>query len=425
MSLYLAVIIVILLGNYFLTFAAEALNIFSAASKLPPEFEGFYDAAKYRKAQEYLRENTFLKIFQATFFTLTAFLFIIYGGFNFVDQLARSFDLEELLTGLVFAGILFAGLQVLELPFSFYRTFVIEEKYGFNRTSYRTFFFDLLKSWFLATLIGAVVLALTIFFFMKAGPLAWVWCWIGVSAFEIFLLFVAPIFIFPLFNKFIPLGEGQLKQQIQEYAFSQNFKMKGLFTMDGSRRSSKANAFFVGFGKYRRIVLYDTLIKQHTTEELVSVLAHEMGHYKKKHILKGIILTFFTTGLMFFVLSLFITQKELFAAFKMQEISVYAGLCLFAFLYTPINVGISILSNALSRRHEYEADRYAVLTYNKPQAFILALKKLTVNTLSNLTPHPLKVFLSYSHPPILLRIKAIRALERSLDGGKMSQNTFF
>ncbi|MFA7677522.1 MAG: M48 family metallopeptidase, partial [Candidatus Omnitrophota bacterium] len=280
MNLYLVVILVILFANYFLSFLAETLNIGFASGKLPSEFKGFYDAAKYYKAQQYLRENTFLKLFQATFFTLTAFFFIIYGGFNFVDQLARSFGLEELATGLVFAGILFTGLQVLEMPFSFYRTFVIEEKYGFNRTSHKTFSFDLLKSWLLSVLIGTIILSFTIFFFMKAGPLAWVWCWLGVSAFEIFLLFVAPILIFPLFNKFIPLEQGQLKQAIQEYALSQNFKMKGLFTMDGSRRSSKANAFFVGFGKYRRIVLYDTLIKQHTTEELVSVLAHEMGHYK-------------------------------------------------------------------------------------------------------------------------------------------------
>jgi STE24 endopeptidase len=231
-----------------------------------------------------------------------------------------------------------------------------------------------------------------------------------VVLFQIVLLFLAPVIIFPLFNKFYPLEDGELKTAIEDYARSQHFKMRGIFKMDASKRSTKSNAFFAGFGRFRRIVLFDTLIDRHTVDELVSVLAHEMGHYKRKHILKSILISVMTTGLVFFVLSLFINNKGLFSAFKMQHTSIYASLFFFAFLYSPINLAISIFSNILSRRHEYEADAYAVSTYRKPESMISALKKLTVDNLSNLTPHPLKVFLSYRHPPVLERIRAIRNL---------------
>jgi STE24 endopeptidase len=214
----------------------------------------------------------------------------------------------------------------------------------------------------------------------------------------------------PIFNKFIPLEAGELKQAIEEYARSQEFKLKGIFTMDGSKRSTKTNAFFTGFGRFRRIVLYDTLVEKHTVKELVSILAHEMGHYKKKHIFKSIGLSILSTGLMFAILSLFLNNRGLFAAFKMQEISIYASLLFFGFLYSPIQMVLSIFGNMLSRRHEYDADEYAVKTYNASTSMITALKKLSVENLSNLTPHPLKVFLSYSHPPVLERIRAIRRM---------------
>ncbi|MCK4520032.1 MAG: M48 family metallopeptidase, partial [Candidatus Omnitrophica bacterium] len=239
--------------------------------------------------------------------------------------------------------------------------------------------------------------------------LAWIFCWLGVTVFEFFLIFIAPIVIMPLFNKFIPLEEGELKDAVENYAQAQNFKLKGLFKMDGSRRSAKSNAFFTGFGKYRRIVLFDTLIKKHNTDELVSILAHEVGHYKKKHILKMMVISIFTNGLMFFILSFFINNPEIFAAFSVENFSIYASLLFFGFLYTPINLILSLGMSFLSRRHEYEADNYAVTTYKKPGAFILALKKLSVDNLSNLTPHPLKVFIAYSHPPVLERIKALKA----------------
>jgi STE24 endopeptidase len=217
----------------------------------------------------------------------------------------------------------------------------------------------------------------------------------------------------PLFNKYTPLEEGELKSAIENYAKEQKFALAGIFKMDASKRSTKSNAFFTGFGKFRRIALFDTLIQKHTTDELVSVLAHEIGHYKKRHFIKGIILSVITTGIMFFILSFFINNKGLFDAFKMQNLSIYASLVFFGFLYSPINLFISIFSNIISRKHEYEADSFAVETYKKPESFITALKKLTVDNLSNLTPHPLKVFLDYSHPPILKRIEQIRRIENT------------
>ncbi len=408
MNYYFIIILCILIGTYLLDLIVDITNVRHVKTDLPEEFEGFYDEAKYKKSQEYLRENTRFGIISDSIATPITIAFIIFGGFNVVDQFARSFNLGSILTGLVFAGVLMLASQVIHLPFSIYDTFVIEEKYGFNKTTPKTFVLDILKSWLLATVIGGIVLAGVLWFFETIGPWAWLYCWIAITVFQIFLMFIAPVVIMPLFNKFKPLEECELKRAIEGYAGSQNFKMKGVFTMDGSKRSTKSNAFFTGFGKFRRIALFDTLIEKHTVEELVSVLAHEMGHYNKKHIFKTIVLSILTTGLMFYILSLFINNGELFAAFKMQETSIYASLFFFGFLYTPIDMIISIFANALSRRHEYEADAYAVGTYKKPESMILALKKLSADNLSNLTPHPLKVFLSYSHPPVLERIQAIR-----------------
>lgn len=413
MNIYLMIILFILIGNYLLDIVLETLNVRHVKTELPKEFVGYYDAEKYKKAQNYLKENTRFGIITDTITTPILLVFILIGGFNFVDQIARNFQFGSILTGLIFAGILMFASQILSIPFSIYSTFVIEEKYGFNRTTVKTFILDILKSWLLTVIIGGSIFLVILWFFNKAGDWAWVYCWIAVVLFQIILTFIAPIVIMPLFNKFFPLEDGELKTGIENYAKSQHFKMKGVFKMDASKRSTKSNAFFTGFGKFRRIVLFDTLIKKHTVDELVSVLAHEMGHYKKKHILKSILISIITTGLMFFILSLFINNQGLFSAFKMQHTSIYASLFFFAFLYTPINMVISIFSNILSRKHEYEADTYAVTTYGKPESMISALKKLTVDNLSNLTPHPLKVFLNYSHPPVLERIQSMRRMSVS------------
>ena len=408
MNAYLLFILAILIGSYILDVVVEILNIRHLKTELPEEFAGYYDAEKYQTAQRYLKENTRFGLITETLFTPLTIAFILLGGFNYVDALARSFNLGPIPTGLVFTGILLFVSQLIHIPFSAYATFVIEEKYGFNRTTVKTFILDILKGWLLTALIGGIVFTVILWFFEKTGPWAWLYCWGAVTVIQLFLSFIAPVVIMPLFNKFIPLKESELKAAIEEYARAQAFKMKGVFTMDASKRSSKSNAFFTGFGRFRRIVLFDTLIEKQTVDELVSVLAHEMGHYRKKHILKSVLISIATTGLMFFIMSLFINNTGLFAAFRMEHTSIYASLLFFGFLYAPIEMVLSIAGTMLSRKHEYEADAYAATTYRKPEAMITALKKLSVDNLSNLTPHPLKVFLSYSHPPVLERIKAIR-----------------
>ena len=408
MNFYLIFILAILIGGYLLELIIDTLNVRHVKTELPREFEGAYDAEKYRKSQEYLKENTRFGLITDSVMTPLTIAFILFGGFNIVDQFARGFGLGHIPTGLVFAGLLMLASQIINLPFSIYDTFVIEEKYGFNKTRPKTFVLDILKGWGLAVVIGAPLFSLVLWFFEKTGPWAWAYCWAAVSIFQLFFMFIAPVVILPLFNKFTRLEEGGLKEAVEGYARDRDFKMKGVFTMDGSRRSTKSNAFFTGFGRFRRIVLFDTLIEKHKVEELVSILAHEMGHYKKGHILKSLLISILTMGLMFFILSLFINNRELFDAFKMKETSIYGSLLFFGFLYGPIEMILSIFGNMLSRKHEFEADVYAVKTYGRPMFFIEALKKLSIDNLSNLTPHPLKVFLSYSHPPVLDRIRAIR-----------------
>ena len=410
MNYYLVIILIIIIGSYFLELIVEKLNLRNLKTELPGEFEGFYDKERYRTSQEYLLENTRFGLLNSSIETPIILIFILLGGFNFVDRFARSFDLNSILTGLIFTGVLLIVFQLLELPFSIYDTFVIEEKYGFNRTTPKTFILDIVKSWLLVGLIGGAGLYGILWFLETTGTWAWLYCWAGITVFQILMAFVAPVIIMPIFNKYTPLKKDDLREEIEDYAQSQNFKIKGVYQMDGSRRSTKANAYFSGFGRFRRIVLFDTLIEKHSNSELVSILAHEMGHFKKGHFWKSMILSILTFGLMFYILSLFINNRELFDAFRMEKTSVYASLVFFGFLYGPIDTILSIISNAYSRRNEYEADSYAIKTYGNPSSMIQALKKLSVDNLSNLTPHPLKVFLSYSHPPIIERIRAIRAL---------------
>ena len=411
MNAFLIIILVILIGDYVLGLVVDSLNVKHLKTDLPEAFSGYYDGEKYRKSQQYLKENTRFDLIIGSITTPAVIIFILLGGFNWVDQWARSLAWGPIATGLVFVAILLFGSQILSLPFSIYSTFVIEEKYGFNKTTPKTFVLDLLKGWLLAVVIGAPVFSAILWFFGQTGTMAWLYCWVALTGIQIFLMFVAPVVIMPIFNKFVPLEEGELKKAIEDYAKKQGFKMKGVFSMDGSKRSTKSNAFFTGFGRFRRIVLFDTLISKHTTEELVSILAHEMGHYKKKHILKSIIISILSTGLMFYILSIFMNNVSLFEAFGMDHVSIYASLLFFGFLYAPIEMILSIFGNMLSRRHEYEADAWAVRTYHRPQSMIAALKKLSVDNLSNLTPHPLKVFLSYSHPPVLERIRAIQGFK--------------
>ncbi|MFC1591275.1 M48 family metallopeptidase [Thermodesulfobacteriota bacterium] len=408
MNLYLLCILLILIGNYALSSSVNRLNIRHLSTQLPREFEGYYDAQHYRRSQQYLRDNTRFGMLTSTAMTIATVVFIVAGGFSWIDTAARSCGGGPILTGLVFVGLVLLGSSLLHIPFSVYATFVIEEHYGFNKTTPKTFALDILKVWLLTALIGGSVFAVVLWFFETAGPWAWLYCWCAVTAFQIFFMCIAPVVIMPLFNRFVPLTDGELKQAIEGYARSQGFAIKGVFTMDGSRRSAKSNAFFTGFGRFRRIVLFDTLIEKHSIEELVAIVGHEVGHYKKRHILQHLVIAIATNGCMFFILSCFLNNRGLFDAFGMQHLSIYASFVFFGFLYAPIEMLISFFSNMLSRKNEYQADRYAAASSGRPEALIEALKKLSVDNLSNLTPHPLKVLLSYSHPPVLERIKKLR-----------------
>jgi len=404
---YIAVIILItLLADFILHTAADILNLKNLTSELPDEFSDMYDAEKYTKAQEYLKINTRFGWISSSFDVIILLIFWFGRGFVYLDLWVKSLEMGAVFSGLIYIGILILLKAIISLPFSIYDTFVIEERFGFNKTTAVTFISDIFKGLFLAILIGGPLLAAILYFFERAGEGAWLYCWVLSILFILILQFAAPVWIMPLFNKFAPLGEGKLKDAIVEYAGSIGFSLKNIYVMDGSKRSGKANAFFTGFGKSRRIVLFDTLIEKHNVSELIAVIAHEMGHYRKKHILQGVILGIIKMGLMFFLLSFFISYQGLFNAFYMQDKSVYSGLVFFGMLYAPIDFFTGIITQIFSRKNEYEADKFAVETTGDSVSLSTALKKLSVENLSNLVPHPFYVFLNYSHPPLLDRIRA-------------------
>ena len=408
MNIFGIIILCALLGTFFIRFFADILNLKAAGEVLPEEFRDVYDQDAYEKSQNYLRHTTVFSLITATFELVLLLVFWFAGGFNYLDLLVRDFGFSALVTGILYIGILLFLQGLVSLPFSIYQTFVLEEKYGFNKTSPLTFVSDKLKGVFLGLVLGVPVLAGLLWFFENTGSLAWVWAWAAVALFGLLLQYVAPTLIMPLFNKFTPLEDGELKSSIVEYARSVNFPLSGIFVIDGSKRSSKANAFFTGFGKQKRIALFDTLIENHTLTELVAVLAHEIGHYKKKHIIIAMFLSVINMGVVFFLLSVFLNNRALFDAFYMDNLSVYASLLFFSLLYSPVEFILSVLLQFLSRRHEFQADRYAIETYSGGATLVEALKKLSRKNLSNLTPHPFYVFLNYSHPPVLRRIERIR-----------------
>ena len=405
---FIAIIILCTIGvDFILNLVADGLNLKHLRSELPQTFQGVYDADRYRKSQQYLKVNTQFGWVTSAFNLSVILVFWFAKGFPLLDQWVRSFELEPVLSGLIYMGVLMLFKAVLSLPFSLYATFVIEERFGFNTTTWKTYLMDSIKGLVLALLLGTPLLAAILAFFQYAGPNAWWYCWIGVTLYMLVVQFIAPTWIMPLFNKFTPLEEGELKSAILSYANSINFPLENVYQMDGSRRSTKSNAFFTGFGKHKRIVLFDTLIKRHSVNELVAVLAHEMGHYKKKHIRQYLILGILQTGLMLFLLSHFIAYQGLFNAFYMPQQSVYAGMIFFAMLYAPIDFFVGIFMQVLSRKNEITADQFAAETTKDPLSMVDALKKLSVHNLSNLTPHPFYVFLNYSHPPVLKRIQSL------------------
>ncbi len=408
MNPWLIILLIVIVGSWFLELVTELLNLRSAEAAVPAEFADVFDPGKYQESQRYLRENTRFGLLHSTIAMALLLAAIFAGGFNWLDRLAREVGHGEITSGLVFGAGFALAVGLLNLPFSCYSTFVIEARYGFNRTSLRTFILDRIKVLILGALLGAPLFAGVIWFFEQA-ELAWLWAWLTITVFQLLVMFLAPIVILPLFNKFIPLEDGELKTRITEYAASQDFALKGVFTTDGSKRSTKANAYFVGFGRFRRIVLFDTLIDNHSIPELVAILAHEMGHFKRRHIHKLMLIGIGVLGLMLYLFSFFIGNDGLFAAFHVEQTSVYASLIFIAILFGPINTVFSVVVNRLACRFEYQADRYAADTCeNGAEHLISALKTLTADNLGNLTPHPLKVLLEYDHPPVLERIRKLR-----------------
>ena len=381
-----------------------------AFPELPAEFSDIFDKKKYQNSQDYTRATTSFSIVENSISIIVIIVFLLGGGFNIIDRFARSFELGSISTGLLFSGILLLLTSLLGLPFSIYSTFKLEARFGFNRTTPGTFILDILKAFLLAIILGGPILALVLWFFEYSGRFAWIYCWFGISFFSLVLQFFAPVLIMPLFNKFTPLEDGDLKTKILEYAKKERFRIQGIFTMDGSKRSSKLNAFFTGFGSFRKIVFFDTLIEKLESDEILAVLAHEMGHFKKNHIWKMMAASIIQTGAVFFLLSLFINNPGIFNAFAMDELSIYASLVFFAFIYSPFSTLLAILFNYLSRIHEFEADKYAAATTGAPAILARSLKKLCRENLSNLTPHFLMVVFSYSHPPVLERIRTLNRI---------------
>ena len=410
MNPYLALVLLVLLGHYAFDALVEFLNLRHLSPRLPAEFADTYDAERYLRSQAYLRETTRFELLSGAAVLAATVAFLLGGGFRALEHLACAAAEGETARGVVFIGGLLLASVLFGTPFAAYQTFALEARYGFNRTTWRTFLLDRVKTLILLALLGGPLLAGVLWLFAAAGRWAWAWVWAAVSLYELLIVFLAPALIMPLFNKFTPLADGDLKHAIEAYLAGCRFRIQGLYTLDGSRRSTKSNAFFTGFGRFRRIALFDTLIAQHTVPELTAILAHEVGHYLRHHVLKILAVSVLTSGLMFWLLSLCVHHPALAGGLGVPRASLYANLVVFGFLYTPLATLLGIAGNVLSRRYEYEADAFAVRTHGQPETFISALKKLSRDNLANLTPHPFKVFLTYSHPPVLDRIRAIRGL---------------
>lgn len=400
------VIIVIPVAGFLLERYLEHLNSRMWSDKLPEKLKGICPEEEYQKSQLYNRDNRKLSFWSSLFNLALILVMIIAGGFALVDNAARSISLNMVIIALIFFAIIGFASDILNIPFSWYDTFVIEKKYGFNTMKIRTFITDHLKSWLLAVIIGGPVLGLITWFFYKTGSLFWLYAWGLITVFSVFMNFFYSELIVPLFNKQTPLDEGSLRQKIEEFAGKTGFRLKNIYIIDGSRRSTKSNAYFSGFGPKKRIVLYDTLLKELSEEEIVAVLGHEIGHFKKHHVLLMMLSSFIITGLMLFLFSLVANHPGLSRALKSDEPSFHLGLIVFGILYSPLSLIIGLVSNVFSRRHEFSADRFVKENYN-PEYLAGALKKLSVKNLSNMLPHPAYVFFHYSHPPLLQRLEKL------------------
>lgn len=401
------IIIAIIIISFIVDKILDALNAKHFNNALPSELQDVYDETEYKKSQQYKATNYKFGLITSSFSLALTLAFLFLDGFEFVDNIARSFSDDPIIIALIFFGIIMIGSDIITTPFSYYSTFVIEEKFGFNKTTKKTFFLDKLKGWLMTAIVGGGLLALIIWFYQSTGTYFWLYAWGLVAVFVLFINMFYSKLIVPLFNKQKPLEAGTLRDKISEYARTVGFKLDKIFVIDGSKRSTKANAYFSGFGSEKRVTLYDTLINDLEEEEIVAVLAHEVGHYKKKHIIFNLFASILTTGLMLYILSLFISNPLLSNALGVEIPSFHIGLIAFGMLYAPISEITGLIMNLFSRKFEYQADDYAKTTY-KAEPLITSLKKLSKNSLSNLTPHPAYVFMHYSHPTLLQRIVNLR-----------------
>ena len=384
----------------------DYLNSLMWSDTLPEKLVGICDGEEYKKTQLYQKDNTRLSFWSSSFNLAVILIMIIAGGFALADNLARAISTNAVFISLIFFGIIGLTSDLINIPFSCYDTFVIEKMYGFNTMTVRTFITDHIKSWFIALLVGVPVLGLITWFYYRTGKNFWLYAWGLITLFSVFINFFYSELIVPLFNKQIPLPEGSLRTLIEEFSQKTGFRLRNIYIIDGSKRSTKANAYFSGFGPKKRIVLYDTLQKELSEEEIVAVLAHEIGHYKKKHVLLSLIISVLITGLMLFLLSIVVNSPSLSRALGSKIASFHLGLIVFGILYSPLSLIIGMLTNYISRKNEFAADRFVRENYH-PAVLALALKKLSVKNLSNMLPHPAYVFFHYSHPPLLKRLEEL------------------
>ncbi len=406
MNNILIIIYIILILDFLLERTLSYLNSSKRNRIIPKELEDVYDTDTYNKSTSYKIEYEKFGILTATFSFVLILLMLLFNGFSFADQIARQVSENPILLAMIYFGGLFFLSDILGTPFDLYGTFIIEEKYGFNKTTPKLYFWDKIKSYGLGVIIGGGLLALFIWFYYKTGKDFWIYIWLIFTLFSIFMSMFYSNIIVPLFNKQIPLEDGELRSEITKFAEKAGFKLKNIFVIDGSKRSTKANAYFTGLGPKKRIVLYDTLIKQLSTNEIVAVLAHEIGHYKKRHTYTSLVISILQTGLTLYLLSLFIGNPALSESLGVTKPGLHIGMIVFGILYTPISMFIGIAMNIVSRKNEYQADQYAA-SFGFAHDLISGLKKLSKNTLSNLNPHPAYVFFHYSHPTLLQRVKAL------------------
>ena len=403
------IIVVFLCLDFVLERVLESLNSKHMSPVLPDSLKGIYDEKEYSRFQSYKRENGRLDSWSSGVGFVVMIVFLVAGGFGWYNSWVVSLTDSVVWQAILFVVGLSVVSSVLDIPFDYYATFRIEEKYGFNKTTRRVYWLDTVKELVLSLVLGGVLLALVVWFYTWAGTYFWLYAWGAVTLFSVFMAMFYSQLIVPLFNKQTPLQEGALRDKIQAFAGKVGFKLDNIYVIDGSKRSTKANAYFTGLGPKKRVVLYDTLIDELTEEEIVAVLAHEVGHYKKRHTLRSMVVSVIQMGVLFWLFSLCVNNAALSEALGGDRAYFQLGLIAFAILYSPVNLILGVGMNVCSRSNEYEADAFAA-RYYEGGYLVSGLKKISVKSLSNLTPHPLYEYIYYSHPSLLKRIDAIKRI---------------